>query len=156
MIRLVPMTAQQFDRFVAESVELYAADHVREGAWTAADAPAHARAELERLLPKGVETPDHVLRVVHEEATGERVGDVWFAFQQSDGSPQIFVFWIGIDEKYRRRGFASAVFAELEREARERGARRVALHVFGHNVDAQAFYAKLGYTPRNIIMAKPV
>ncbi|MCI4345136.1 MAG: GNAT family N-acetyltransferase [Thermoplasmata archaeon] len=156
MIQLVPMTPDEYERFAAESVDLYAADHVRAGTWTPADAPARARAELAGLLPNGVETPDHVLRVVRDGATGERVGEVWFAFQHTEGPPQLFLFWIGINEKHRRRGLATAVFAELEKDARERGATRVALHVFGENAGAQSLYAKLGFKPTNIIMAKPV
>jgi ribosomal protein S18 acetylase RimI-like enzyme len=156
MVRLAPMSPEEYQRFITGSTESYAQEHVRAGTWTEAESLDRAREEIRTLLPSGLETPDHFLRVILDEATGERAGELWFALQHEVGAPQLFVFWIGIDEPYRRRGFASATFHLLEQEARDRGAVRVALHVFGDNLNAQALYRKLGYVPTNIQMAKPV
>jgi RimJ/RimL family protein N-acetyltransferase len=41
-------------------------------------------------------------------------------------------------------------------QARELGADKVELHVFGHNQGARALYEKLGYTPTSIVMVKPL
>jgi ribosomal protein S18 acetylase RimI-like enzyme len=154
MIRLVPMSLPEYELFVARSAKDYAAEHVRAGTWEAGDALRRAHAELGELLPQGLDTPDHFLRSVWDASGDERVGELWYCFQRAQARPQLFVYWIGIDEKHRRRGFATDVFERLEAVAREAGAHRVALHVFGDNTAAQAFYHRLGYRATNIVMAK--
>ncbi|HEU5369826.1 MAG TPA: GNAT family N-acetyltransferase, partial [Ktedonobacterales bacterium] len=61
---------------------------------------------------------------------------------------------VRIDEAFRRRGYASQAFLELEHKARNLGAARISLHVFGNNHAAIDMYTKLGYEPTNVLMAK--
>jgi ribosomal protein S18 acetylase RimI-like enzyme len=61
-----------------------------------------------------------------------------------------------VHERFRRRGYASRILELVEDKARELGAGKVELHVFGHNLGARALYEKLGYTATSIFMAKPV
>ncbi len=154
MVELVPMSAEELRQFLAWSIPNYAEGHVRSGRWKEAEALERSRAEHAQLLPRGVETPDHYLRTVRDERRGERVGEVWYALQRSEGAPLLFIYWIGIDPAHRRKGYATEVFASVEKEARRLGAARVALHVFGDNDGARAFYAKLGYVETNVVMAK--
>lgn len=154
VIRLEPMTVEEFREFLAWSIPNYAEAHVRSGRWKPEEANARSKAEHEQLLPQGVSTPDHYLRTVRDARTGERVGEAWFNFQHQEGAAQVFVYWIGILEPHRRHGYAADVFAQIEQEARRLGAVRVALHVFGDNTGAIAFYEKQGYVPTNLVMAK--
>jgi len=156
MIRLEPMTPDELQAYLDRSVPEYAADHVRSGRWRPEDAVERSRAEHQQLLPKGVDTPDQYLRTVVDPDVGERVGEVWYALQRQDGSPQLFVYWIGIAERHRRKGYASAVLLQVEDEARRLGAARVVLHVFADNVGARALYETLGYSTTNLLMAKSV
>jgi ribosomal protein S18 acetylase RimI-like enzyme len=156
MIRLSPMTSDEYRAFVETLIPDYAEGHVRAGRWKAADAVEKSRAEVEQLLPHRAETPDQYLRIVRDAASGERVGEVWYALQRQEGWPQLFVYWIGIDPAARRKGYATAVFAELEAEARRLGASRTALHVFGDNRGAIALYERLGFQTTNLLMAKSV
>jgi RimJ/RimL family protein N-acetyltransferase len=41
-------------------------------------------------------------------------------------------------------------------KARALGCRELALHVFGHNLQARRLYAKLGYAETNVNMSKPL
>lgn len=50
--------------------------------------------------------------------------------------------WMAVDEGYRRRGIATALYAELEREARARGTRRLWV-----TARAPAFFLAQGFEP---------
>jgi N-acetylglutamate synthase len=53
---------------------------------------------------------------------------------------------VTVDERYRRRGLATAVMAGLGAWARERGAHSCVLQVAGANEAALALYERLGFT----------
>jgi len=53
---------------------------------------------------------------------------------------------VTVDERYRRRGLATAVMAGLGAWARERGGHSCVLQVAGANAAALGFYARLGFT----------
>lgn len=156
MVRLEPMTPAEFDAWLAWSIPYYADAHVRSGRWRREDAVERSRAEHGHLLPKGRETPDHYFFTLHDERTNERVGELWFALQRQEGWPQLFIFWIGIDEAHRRRGHAASALAAVEAEAKRLGAVRVALHVFGDNAGARALYGRSGFVEADLVMAKAV
>ena len=50
--------------------------------------------------------------------------------------------WLAVDERYRRRGIAAALYDELEREARARGMRRLWV-----TARAPAFFLAQGFEP---------
>jgi ribosomal protein S18 acetylase RimI-like enzyme len=156
MVELVPMTPEQYRAFIEVTVQGYADDHVRAGTWTAADALTNSRAELDRLLPNGPDTPAHFLRTIVAGAPPTRVGTLWWAIRQESSRVDLYVYWIGIDEEFRRRGYAAETFGALEREARRAGAARIVLHVFGDNLGARALYEKIGFRATNVLMARPV
>jgi GNAT superfamily N-acetyltransferase len=53
---------------------------------------------------------------------------------------------VTVDERYRRRGLASAIMAGLGAWARERGALSCVLQVAGSNAPGLSLYARLGFT----------
>jgi ribosomal protein S18 acetylase RimI-like enzyme len=156
MIRLDPMRADQLQAFLASSIKNYADEHVRSGGWDPAGALEKSRMDHEKLLPKGVETPDNYLRILTETASGARVGEIWYALQHEGRVTRIWIYWIGIEEKFRRHGYGEAALQQLEGEAQRLGADRVALHVFGHNAGARSLYSKMGYEVTNLVMSKRV
>ena len=52
---------------------------------------------------------------------------------------------IGVLKEYAGRGIGSALMAEAERWARERGIRRLELTVQTHNQGARVLYEKMGF-----------
>ncbi len=96
MVKLEPMTPDEYQAYLTWMIPEYAKGHVRGGRWRAEDALERSRAEIDRFLPKGVETADNFLRTIHDRQTGARVGEVWYALQKQEGWPQVFVYWIGI------------------------------------------------------------
>ena len=85
-----------------------------------------------------------------------QVSIYWLAEQQRAGNLVAYVYDIAIAPAHRRKGHATRAFEALEAETRALGLEGIALHVFGHNRDAQALYEKLGYRPTNIHMFKDI
>ena len=153
MIMLHPMTETELQRFLETAIVEYAQRHVEAGQWTAEESVEKSRKEFEDLLPQGVATPNHYLFTLINEAQ-QQVGMLWFARRESQGQPTAFVYEVRIDEAFRRRGYASQAFGEMETKVRELGWNRISLHVFGTNHAAIDLYHKLGYEVTNVLMAK--
>jgi ribosomal protein S18 acetylase RimI-like enzyme len=66
------------------------------------------------------------------------------------------VFDVGVLPHRQREGHAERALRALEDELRRLGLSGMALHVFGHDVAAQALYAKLGFQATNISLFKPI
>jgi ribosomal protein S18 acetylase RimI-like enzyme len=137
-------------------VRHYAADKVRAGAWSQAEAEGRAARDVDGLLPEGPATQGHLLYAVREDSTDAEVGIVWFALRDSGVGRSVWIYDIIIHEDFRRRGYASRTLELVEERARDLGAKSVELHVFGHNRGARALYEKLGYNITSITMAKPI
>lgn len=152
---LHPLTDAEYARWVNETIPAYAGEKVASDAWTAEESLARSRAELESLLPDGLSTPDHVLCSVLDEY-GTRVGMLWYAIKDRANDRIAYVYNIEVDPKHRRKGHARRAMEALEQEVRRQGLAGIALHVFGHNVSAQALYATLGYVPTNISLFKRI
>jgi RimJ/RimL family protein N-acetyltransferase len=153
---LVEMEETRFREYRKRLVRDYAADKVRAGVWSADGAEDMATKELEGLLPDGTRTRGHYLYSVRDESVPAEVGMVWVSPRDSGAGRALWIYDIIVHDRFRRRGYASRILHLVEDKARELGAGRVELHVFGHNQGAQALYEKLGYTPTSIVMAKPV
>jgi ribosomal protein S18 acetylase RimI-like enzyme len=137
-------------------VRHYAADKVRAGAWSQAEAEGRAARDVDGLLPEGPATQGHLLYSVREDSSDAEVGIVWFALRDSGVGRSVWIYDIIIHENFRRKGYASRTLELVEERARDLGAMSVELHVFGHNRGARALYEKLGYNITSITMAKPV
>jgi ribosomal protein S18 acetylase RimI-like enzyme len=151
---LQPMTATHFERFVRNSTVGYADDKVRAGQWPVATALEQSQAEFNRLLPQGLATPGQHLFDIVDQATGEVVGNLWFAAEGTPEAPTAYVYDLTVLPQHQRKGHARRAFMALEDKARALGLPRIDLHVFGHNPGAQALYAALGYQVTSVTMAK--
>jgi len=129
---------------------------VASGRWLAQESEQLARSELDRLLPRGLETPDHYLYEVTAEADGPVVGFLWFGSVPRGSSKVAFVFQIFVYPAYRRQGHGRAALLQVEAVARSLGLSGVALNVFGSNAGAQALYRSLGYAVTSLSMHKPL
>jgi ribosomal protein S18 acetylase RimI-like enzyme len=153
MVTLQPITEAELQRVLEPTILEYAPDHVKHGQWTEAESIEKSRKEFQDLLPQGVATSNHYLfTLVNEDQ--QQVGMLWFARRESQGQFMAFVYEVRIDEAFRRRGYASQAFREMETRVRELGWNRISLHVFGTNHAAIDLYNKLGYEMTNVMMAK--
>ena len=88
----------------------------------------------------------HKLLLIEE--AGEIVGYLYGYVCQVPGickSPFAFLDAIFIDEKHRRKGYASMLIAQFREFAMERGACRIELTVVSDNTDAIDLYRKLSF-----------
>jgi ribosomal protein S18 acetylase RimI-like enzyme len=152
-IDLEPMTAARFEAWLPSAIESYAHENVVSGRWSEAEAMQKSREDHAKLLPQGVNTPDHHLWSIVRTEDRQPVGILWVNLVKSP-RPSAFIYNIEIDEQFRRRGYARAAMTRLETEARRLGAESIRLHVFGHNTAARPLYEQLGYVATNINMAK--
>ncbi len=152
MIRLIPMTEEQYTRWIAGAIVGYAEEHVRSGGWAEGEAVERATEETHQLLPNGLQTKNHYFFLAHDDELGS-VGIVWYAIMDEEGK-SAFLYDIEIQEQYRSRGFGTQTLQALEEAVRPLGVRRIKLHVFGHNEGAFRLYRRLGFVPTNISMIK--
>lgn len=151
---LQPMSEAGYARFWRESIAGYAQDKVAAGQWRAEAAQAQSAAEFASLLPQGLATPDHHLFDIIDAASGQAVGHLWFAIEDRHGIRVAYVYDLAVHPEHQRRGHATRAFRAMEDKVRALNAWRIDLHVFGHNPNAQALYAALGYRVTSVTMAK--
>ena len=154
MVRLVPMTEEEFRAFLERDVKGYAEQNVKAGYWSESQALEKSRQEHERLLPEGLASKDHYLLTIEEVEHGEKVGMVWLSVDRQSSVPFGFIFDLYIAEAFRRRGYARQAMLKLEEKARELGLKKLSLHVFAHDEEARALYEKLGYRVSSLNMLK--
>jgi ribosomal protein S18 acetylase RimI-like enzyme len=149
------MLEREFIAWRERAIPSYAKEKVLSGQWAAAESLALSKQAHDELLPQGLATPDnHFHTITDEELTA--VGTLWFAVKLSGDTRLAYVFDVHIYPEHQRKGHAFRAFRWLEQRALELDLSGVALHVFGHNVAAQALYSKLGFKPTNINLIKHV
>ena len=149
------MTEPEYAEWLAVVIPSYAADKVVLHRWTTEEAVDRAKKEYEQLLPQGLQTENNYFFAVLN-SSGKTVGSLWFVEAQRVGYKVAYVFDIFVKSEHRRQGHAIRALEALELEAAERGLAGIALQVFGHNSGARSLYSKLGYSPTNINLYKPL
>ena len=155
MVQLVPMTEAEFQAYLEPAIADYAAEHVKAGRWSQAEALEESRKEFMQLLPDGLNTANQHLFSIKDDA-GTNAGLLWFNVREPGGARSAFIYDVRIYDAFQRRGYATQAFQALETLARDMGITAISLHVFGHNSAARALYEKLGFEATNILMSKPI
>jgi RimJ/RimL family protein N-acetyltransferase len=114
MVRLIPMTATDFQAYLEEDIERYAQERVRVGDWHASEALQKSHEEHQQLLPDGLATKNHHLLSIEDEAIGSKVGVIWFTIYDKQLQPLAFVYDFLIYEQFRRRGYGEQALLALE------------------------------------------
>ena len=156
MVRLVPMTNDEFDIFLEHEIREYAVERTEAGYWTEAEALEESRKTHHTLLPDGLKTKDHCLYTIQEPERAETVGVIWMQVTLDSPRPSGFILDLEIVEPFRRKGYARQAMLQLEAVARGMGLQQLGLHVFAHNQGARALYESLGYTVASLNMLKPL
>ncbi|MFC4109565.1 GNAT family N-acetyltransferase [Micromonospora zhanjiangensis] len=105
-----------------------------------------ARQDRARFLPQGLAT-EHQHLLVAENASGEVVGHAWVGLAEPPTGPAdtAWLHDIEVARAHRRSGYGRAILAAVEAVAREEGASRLGLNVFGDNAPAISLYRASGY-----------
>ena len=154
MLILTRMTRAEFPAFFELSAASYAEDSVAAGRWQSSEAFSLARAETNRLLPSGADSPDAFLRVIRREEDPSPVGYLWFATPLKDGRKVAFLYHLLIVPSFRRRGYGREALRAFEAEAATLGCDAVALNVFVPNEAARRLYESAGYDTTAVSMRK--
>lgn len=154
MIRLVPMTEDDYEAFISWAIPDYAAEQVKSGAWEEETALEKAEQAFKGLLSGGLAAADQSFYVIQDETTEPDVGYVWFGIREEGGRKFVALYDILIHEAHRRRGYGRQALQAMEKQARAQDASRILLHVFGHNTGARALYQQAGYVERNLTMVR--
>ncbi len=156
MVRLVPMTDEEFRRFLEHDIREYARAQVLAGEWSQAESLSRSRREHRLLLKDGLKSKFHHLYTIRESDGDQAVGVLWFRANLESSKASGFIFDLEIDEPFRRKGYARQAMLELEKIARAMGLRQLALHVFAYNEEARALYESLGYTVSSLNLQKGI
>ncbi|WP_420644670.1 GNAT family N-acetyltransferase [Candidatus Leptofilum sp.] len=154
MVKLVAMSEDEYQHFIAWAIEDYAREQVKAGAWPEENAPALAKHAFESRLPEGLSTPNQFLYMIEREADGVKVGQLWWGIQEQGENQFATLNDFHVFPEFRRQGLGVQAMDAMEAMMRQNGLDTVYLHVFGHNEPARALYRKLGYVERNITMMK--
>ncbi len=154
MTALARMRPEYFVTFSGREIATYAHENVAAFRWDETGAMDRARAEFHRLLPQGLDTPNHHLCEILDQRGGRTLGDLWFEIETAPGANFAYLFNLHIDEQFRRHQHARAALELLEARCRELGAGTLGLHVFAHNTTAQALYGSFGFGVTGFDMVK--
>jgi len=156
VLRLVPMSSDEFEYSLGRSISRLASEGVARGLWSPERALSASRREFRELLPHGQASVGRHFLKVTDPRDGRQVGETWFLAERKRGRVRFWVDWIWIEPSYRRRGYATDVLRQLTAEAQRRGADRVGLSVLCDNKGAIALYRRLGFEPTRMHMQKLV
>jgi ribosomal protein S18 acetylase RimI-like enzyme len=153
-VRLRPLRDDEYPAFLDEGRRQYAVDLHENGGMDRDQAEAKAARDFERLLPDGLATAGHTISAIEEEATGERIGRLWFADREENGRAVAYLYDITIDEPHRGRGLGRAAMLALEEAVAGQGHTELELNVFGGNSRARGLYRSLGFAETAVHMRK--
>jgi RimJ/RimL family protein N-acetyltransferase len=152
MSKLLPMTQPEYETFLERLIPGYAADNVRAGYWSEAEALEKSRQQTQSLLPQGLQTKDHYLYTLYD---GDKaVGVIWLRVELERPVKSGYIFDVHIEEEFRGKGYGRQIMLLIEEKARELGVKRIGLHVFAYNSVAHNLYKSLGYEVSSLNMIK--
>ena len=144
-VSLKTMNEVSFAEYLKAIIPVYANDNVESGRWEKSEALERAKKDYARLLPQGLESENDYLFNVIENISSKDVGYIWVKVEEHNQTKSAFIYDVGIDENYRRKGYARAALYCIEKVVADLGVTSLGLNVFNHNVGAQALYNSLGY-----------
>lgn len=153
-VTLEPMSPSEFELLKTELIERFAAEQTQAGNWSSQDALRMSLAEINRLLPQGMETPG-VLLLSARAADGSAVGHLWMAIEPRPGAVgEAWIYDLVVAEGRRGQGFGRQLLSAAETAAARHGATWLGLNVFGSNDVARQLYASSGYEIKALQLRK--
>lgn len=157
MIQLIPMSEQEYSAFYEYAILDYADGLVRAGNAQPDIAIQVSEQQCAPVLSNKLASPNQFFFLIYDDTLdAKQVGYLWWGIREQYGIRTAVLYFIGILEPYRRRGYATQALRLLEEQIREEGLEEIRLYVFGHNERAWALYKKMGYAAVSITMAKKV
>jgi len=157
VIQLTTMAADEYDAFYEYTILDYAEGLVRAGNAHPDLAVQVSQQQCAPVLSNGVDSPNQFFFLIREDTPeAKHVGYLWWGIREQYGVRTANLYFVGILEPYRRRGYATRALSLLEELVREKGLEEIRLYVFGHNARAWTLYKKMGYDVVNMTMGKVI
>ncbi len=154
MVKLIPMTENEFKAYLDYSVREYAEDNVRVGYWDESEALQKSKQIHNQLLPNGLPSKDQHLFSIMDETSGGVVGMLWLEIKPDRPTPAAFIYNIRIKEGLRGRGYGKQTLHAAENLLRSMNIKTLSLHVFADNTAAKRLYEKVGFETISYNMRK--
>lgn len=142
---------EDFTEYWDYTVESWTRDMKRVGLIAKNTTQEEADAIVRKSIPNGFETPGHYFFYVYDKNV--RVGKIWVEIRKR-GEMEAYLWDIYIDVEYRGKGYGKESMKVMENFARDKGAVKISLNVFGYNKIARSLYDKVGYIDAAITMTK--
>lgn len=153
ILSLRPMLADEFPAYRDYFVVDYGNEIAENYGYPLEKSHAIARQELADDLPQTVNTPDHVLLCIENEADNI-VGYLWY--KVLDNGETIFALDFVIVEQFRNKGYGKAAMAVVEKQLAERGVEQIKLRVAFENKGAFRLYENAGFSITGYNMIKHI
>ncbi|MDP5275761.1 GNAT family N-acetyltransferase [Chengkuizengella axinellae] len=153
-VRLMKMCEVVYEDFISNTIKEFAKNQVKAGKWKEEEAIQKAAEIYMKLLPQGRNTEqNYMLAIVKYDQT---IGWLWYFYDESKLQKEAFIYDFHIRLKYQKKGYGKASLVAFEELAKEKGIRKISLHVFAHNERALNMYKMLGFKSTNISMTKKI
>lgn len=156
MIKLVPMSEEEYREYIEFAIQDYAQQQVKAGICQFKDAIQLARKAFQILLSDGAASLNQYLCTIRDDSLGKPAGFLWYGLRDSKIGRFVVLYDIVVFEEYRRRGYGTQALEALEKKVKELGLNKIMLHVFGHNEAARMLYKKMGYIETDVTMVKKI
>jgi len=148
-VRLRELFDDELPEWLAAARRFYVDDLERNAGMTSAEAEDKARRDHESLFPDGKPKEGQHLFAIEDES-GEAIGRLFFATRPAG----VWLYEIEVEERVRGTGLGREAMLAFEDLARQLGAAKVTLNVFGGNEVARSLYRSLGYAEEAVQMGK--
>ena len=148
-VRLRELREDELPEWLAVALRFYVDDLERHAGMSSAEAEEKAQRDHEALFPSGKPIEGQHLFAIEDER-GEAIGRLFFTMRPGG----VWLYEIELEERFRGRGLGREAMLAFEERARELGAAKVTLNVFGGNEIARSLYRSLGYVEESVRMGK--
>ena len=153
MIALVPKPDATLGPWIDALFASYLEDRVEAGE-PRETAVANVAAQREQFFSDGRLAPGHqIFDVVDDD---RNVGSVWLGPPAQGTADTSYIYYVVVNDDARGAGYGRATMLAVEQWARDHGATRIALNVFGPNVVARSLYDSLDYRVMATVMYKDI
>jgi len=154
MIQFIKMTEAAYAAYLPEAIQEYAQEKVKAGTWAEVEAVDRSTAEYGQLLPDGIQTKQHYLFSILDDAEQPPVGMIWFQVSEMTHGRTAFIFDFKIEAGHQGKGYGRQAMEVLEQVARRMNIKKIKLHVFAHNTRAIHLYETTGFLTTDLHMTK--
>ncbi|MGM0641563.1 MAG: GNAT family N-acetyltransferase [Thermotogota bacterium] len=149
-VLFLKMDVDSYKNYSDYAIKNYADEKVKSGNWSEKEAYNLAKETFDKMLPEGPDTKNNYMYNIYLSENKEHIGYIWFIEQGETA----FLADIIIFEDFRGKGYGKEAMKVLEETAKEKGFKKIDLHVFGHNESAFELYKKMGFNITNYRMSK--